>query len=322
MKHGKQCLVFFLVAALLSGIRANTAFAGSEDSDEREKIGRVYLTVDADLGLSDGEHVEVTPEEESAERYRLDGVEVLNDEDGNYSNSNPPEIEITLVSEDEDSWYFGSNTSSNVRLSLSERSKSHYEKIKLVSARRKDDNATLVIRARLLFDAEADVSQLSPPSRASWDSSLDGRANWSSVSGAKYYQVQLLKDGTEVGRFRSVYDTVYDYSGQLTAPGAYRFRVRAVKISNNTKSAWTDAAGTLTVGENGVITPVSQWKYENGKWYYYDCQSRKASGWIELYGDYYYLDPDTGEMYAGCRTPDGYWVDENGKWVEQSESNK
>lgn len=319
----KRYVVCLLAAALMSSVQAETALAENgvqeeqeqqeKQEQEKEKIGKVYLTVDADLGLSDGSHVEVTPEEGNAERYHVEGVEILGDGDTDYSNSNPPEIEITLASEDQDAWYFASSSSSSVHLSLSAQSKSRYEKIKLVSVRRKDDNATLVIRAKLLFDKEADVSPLSPPSSASWDSSLNGQASWNSVSGAKYYQVQLLKDRVEIGRFRSVYATTYDFSSQMTEPGVYHFQVRAVKISNNTKSAWTDSTGTLTVGADGAITPVAQWKLEGTAWYFYDSQGKKATGWIELGGAYYYLDPSTGAMYANCRTPDGYWVDENGR---------
>ena len=34
-----------------------------------------------------------------------------------------------------------------------------------------------------------------------------------------------------------------------------------------------------------------------------------ATGWIELDGKSYYLDPSTGAMYANTRTPDNFWVD-------------
>ena len=37
-----------------------------------------------------------------------------------------------------------------------------------------------------------------------------------------------------------------------------------------------------------------------------------ATGWIELDGKCYYLDPATGAMYANTRTPDNFWVDASG----------
>ena len=40
-----------------------------------------------------------------------------------------------------------------------------------------------------------------------------------------------------------------------------------------------------------------------------------ATGWIELDGKSYYLDPATGAMYANTRTPDNCWVDASGAWV-------
>ena len=33
-----------------------------------------------------------------------------------------------------------------------------------------------------------------------------------------------------------------------------------------------------------------------------------ATGWIELDGKSYYLDPSTGAMYANTRTPDNFWL--------------
>ncbi len=37
-------------------------------------------------------------------------------------------------------------------------------------------------------------------------------------------------------------------------------------------------------------------------------------GWVQTNGHWYYL-LNNGEMAAGTVTPDGYKVDENGKWM-------
>ena len=43
-------------------------------------------------------------------------------------------------------------------------------------------------------------------------------------------------------------------------------------------------------------------------------------GWIETNGNWYYLSSN-GEMAVGTVTPDGYKVDQNGKWNGKPASN-
>ena len=60
---------------------------------------------------------------------------------------------------------------------------------------------------------------------------------------------------------------------------------------------------------------TSKWASINGQWYYFDAEGYMATGWIELDGKSYYLDPSTGAMYANTRTPDNFWVDASGVWI-------
>ena len=58
--------------------------------------------------------------------------------------------------------------------------------------------------------------------------------------------------------------------------------------------------------------PTSAWKYINNKWYYFDNIGYMVENrWI---GNYY-LGSD-GAMLVSTRTPDGYYVDASGKWIE------
>ena len=55
-----------------------------------------------------------------------------------------------------------------------------------------------------------------------------------------------------------------------------------------------------------------------GGWFYMDLEHGMQTGWVLLDGVWYYFNPISdgkrGIMYAGQRTPDGYYVDKNGVW--------
>lgn len=72
----------------------------------------------------------------------------------------------------------------------------------------------------------------------------------------------------------------------------------------NDKGWWYEEA-------NGSY-PTATWKLINNKWYYFDGIGYMAeSRWI---GNYY-VGAD-GAMLVSTVTPDGYYVDETGKWME------
>ena len=53
-------------------------------------------------------------------------------------------------------------------------------------------------------------------------------------------------------------------------------------------------------------------------WFYMDLERGMQTGWVLLDGAWYYFNPISdgkrGIMYAGQRTPDGYYVEKNGVW--------
>lgn len=61
--------------------------------------------------------------------------------------------------------------------------------------------------------------------------------------------------------------------------------------------------------------PVNEWGYIGDKWYYFGDNGYMRTGWIELDGKWYCLDPDSGAMYADTVTPDGYLVGSDGAWI-------
>ncbi len=350
MRKLKQAAALLLTAALLSAAMAPAALA-----DSRKKVGKINLTIDTDIRVgSSGGDVEVTATGDNTDLYYIDGCEVVNDYGDEWTRSTPPEFEITLGVEDEDEYYFSGTSSSNFKLTMGSSIKNRYDKLKFVDAKKKDGGATMVLTVQLIFDKDADMSSANPPSDATWAADQTAHGSWSGSSDSKYYQLQLIRDNSEIGEIFSVYDTSYDFSKLITQPGAYRFKVRSVRSSNSAKSSWV-TSDTWNVTEAEITAPAesaadetaatqnttapegswtqtadgtrwqwknpdgtfaaSQWLSINGSWYYFDAQGYMATGWVEVNGLQYYLDPDTGAMYANCRTPDGYWVNESGAWV-------
>jgi len=55
-------------------------------------------------------------------------------------------------------------------------------------------------------------------------------------------------------------------------------------------------------------------------WYYFDLSGRMLTGWQQINGKWYFLEPQKGQnqghLFTDGITPDGYRVDANGAWVE------
>lgn len=62
---------------------------------------------------------------------------------------------------------------------------------------------------------------------------------------------------------------------------------------------------------NGKLT--NGWKLINKKWYFMNNNGIMQRGWIQTNSNWYYL-LNNGEMAAGTVTPDGFKVDQSGKW--------
>lgn len=235
----KKVTAVLLSALLVSSCMAPCTFAAS-----KTKVGKINLTIDTDIrsGSSGGE-VEVTPTGDNTEYFYIDSVEVTNDEGDDWSKSNPPEAEIRIGLEDEDEYTFSGSSSSNFKLTLASSIKSRYDKVEYVSARKTDGGATIILNIRLVFDKDADMSNAAAPGSVEWSASSEGTATWGDVSSAKYFQVQLYKDGNLVtppdgsASTVSVYGTSYDFSSWVSAGSKYTFKVRSVKSQQQLQRA-------------------------------------------------------------------------------------
>lgn len=327
-RFGSRAAGLFL-AAVLAVAASVPAFAAA-----RTAVGKIYLTIDSTVGLkNDSEDVRVTPYGDNSDLYYVDSIYIENNDGNGYTESNPPKITVTLEVADEDSYCFSGTSSKDFRLTLSDSAKNGYGKAEYVKAVKKDDRSTIELTFRLTFNKKTTASATSTvkaPTGVSWSPNAFGTGTWSAVSGAKYYQLRLLKDGSLTGDEFTIYGTKYDFSRLMGTSGSYSFEVRAVKSTNNTKSAWVRsgeigsyAAGSWKQSTDGRwwwdfgngMWPAAKWLYINGKWYYFQEDGYMATGWITLDNKSYYLDPASGAMYQSERTPDGLYVNESGVYV-------
>mgnify|MGYP000949685294 CR=1 FL=1 len=89
--------------------------------------------------------------------------------------------------------------------------------------------------------------------------------------------------------------------------------------TNGIAYAWEHINGNWwTFDENGYIKTGWLRDEDYGGWFYLDPERGMQTGWVLIDGKWYYFHPTSdgmkGLMYAGRRTPDGYYVDENGVW--------
>ena len=344
MKFFKRAGAALLGLAFLSAAMSLTAMA-----DSKEKVGKIYLTIDSNIRSgSSGGSVEITPTSNNTDAYYIDSWEILNEDDDSWERNDPPEVEVVLGVADDEEYYFSSSSSSGFKLTLGSSLKDYFDEIKFVGAKREDDNATLILTFRLVFDEDADISSSSAPSGLAWNDTHNGVGYWDDVSSAKYYQTQLMKDGSAVGSILDIHQNSYDFSSQITQPGSYQFKLRSVKSSNSSKSGWTTSrswsvtaediarlggSSSVASGADGSwqqmadggrwwwrnvdgTFPAASWKNINGQWYYFDEAGYMMTGWVTIGGISYYLDGNSGAMLSNQQTPDGYWVNESGAWVQ------
>ena len=89
--------------------------------------------------------------------------------------------------------------------------------------------------------------------------------------------------------------------------------------TNGIAYAWEQVNGNWwAFDESGYIKTGWMRDEDYGGWFYLDPEHGMQTGWVLIDGKWCYFHPTSdgmkGLMYAGRRTPDGYYVDENGVW--------
>lgn len=306
------------------------------------KITSISLKISSDIeaGSSDSD-VEVTA---SSSKYSVEDTEVTNEPDDEWEDGDKPKLKVTLEAEED--YYFPSGFSkSSVSLSGSEGTVSSV-------SRSGSDSLIVYITLDKLEDGRSvydlDVSDLE------WDES-SGTAYWEACKDANKYEVRLYRGSSAVTSVTTTTSDSYDFSGSITTSGTYTFKVRGVYNSSN-KGSWEESDSwyvsseeveDIYSGSSFSSSPttstgpglsnssgawlrdqtgwwycnadksytMNNWQYINEEWYYFDEYGYMETGWILWNSQWYYCE-ESGVMYVNTITPDGYYVDRNGAWVQ------
>ena len=167
-------------------------------------------------------------------------------------------------------------------------------------------------------------------SGSDWDSSDYDDPNESSVKVTPNPSNKVTKDSQK--GYRNVEQGIITGTANQTVNDGYSHWMK------DAKGWWLRFSdGTWPMADR---TGAYHWEKINGKWWAFDETGYAKTGWLrdEDYGGWFYIDPEHGMqtgwvlldgvwyyfnpisdgkrgiMYAGQRTPDGYYVDKNGVW--------
>ena len=310
------------------------------------KISSISLKIDSSIEAGDSSNdVEVT----TSSRYcSVDDVEVTNEPSDEWKNGARPKIKVTLSSDGDA--YFGTGINkSDISVSGNDAnvtSVSRSGKYELTVS------LTLEKLERDSSDYDLDVTGLNwddYDGTASWEEPEDAKRyevrlyrDGSSISSAisttdtSYnFASYFTRSGDYTFKVRAIYNSSnkgdWEESDELSVSSSEARDIRDNGRSsgntpsnsvnddggpgdtNSSQGAWlkNDVGWWYCNADRSY--PVNQWQYINNYWYFFNASGYMVTGWVQWNNVWYYC-CDSGEMLTNTRTPDGYYVDENGVW--------
>ncbi len=314
-KTGKTilCAVSFLIAVM------GTVFASHAYEKSDKPIRNVSITIDGYIEVETDMGEEELEIRTSGNKYSFDRYEVEN-WGFSWTIDDIPELKIYLAAEE--GYYFHVTKASQIKLNGD---------VKYVSAAREDNGYTLVVQVKLpaLKYQVKDIEEVRINK---------GVVTWDPSVGAGSYEVKFMRNMSTVGGVQTVTECTYDGSKYMTRAANYHCMVRPINAEDpNIKGHWTDSvleyvneydadqqkqanAEEQSAGNwekvdgrwkftlpDGTLVPKG-WRMINYEWYNFDDQGMARTGWFEESGNWYYLDPENGNMWKNAETPDGYFV--------------
>lgn len=343
MKLWKKGLAGLIGVALLSALVAGSALA----AESRTKITSVSITIDSDIAVGDSSgSVSATA---NGSNYDVTDVDVVND-DGEWVDGDVPRVEITLEADSD--YYFASMSKAKVSLKgdkatyVSSRREDSSSTL-IVTVKLADLEGTMEIDDATWQNDNSPVATWENTSgavsyqvRLYRGSSSVGSAvstsneyyNFASSitrEGEYYFKVRAVNSNNKKGDW---YESDYIYVDEEMLA-----KIKAGNYNNVTNSSSSNS-GTITntPGNNNTqqaswikdnvgwwyrfadgTYPKNGWLQINNLWYCFDSVGYMRTGWIQAGdGNYYYCDLTNGNMLTNTWTPDNYYVDGSGIWVQ------
>lgn len=294
-----------LIAAACAGMMILAAAGNALAAETRTEIKQIALTIASNIEAgNDTSDVGVTTV--SATGYWVEDVTVKNDA-GGWVNGDKPQLEITLEANAD--FYFGSIGKSKVKL--------YGDKATYMTSSRKNDKSTLVLTVQL--NALKGGLELET---AAWESESSPVATWDAIAGAQKYEVRLFRSEQAVGSVVSTSKEYYDFRKNITKPGDYFFRVRA--ISNDSKGEWLDS-DSISIDED-MVNDFKEGNFDDvedeepstsGSSRNTSNSSHTTSGGSQNTSGSSPATPGTSESASASTSVQGTWKsDLNGWWYE------
>lgn len=310
------------------------------------KISSVSLKITSDIEAgNDYGDVNVTT---SSSKYFIEEFSVTNTPQGEWKKGAKPKVKIILIT-DEGEYYFKSGFSkSDVSLSGTGATVS--------SVSRSNTRLVVNVTLNALgggSDYDLDVYGAvwdGDTGYGYWEDSGDGKryelrvyrgnsllnsSTLSTIDNGYNFSGYITRSGTYTFRVRAVYNS--SNKGEWTESDDWYVDSETAKEFQNSSGSGSTSVNTSgsSAGVPGSSSSgawlqdsvgwwycnadrsytVNGWQYINNKWYYFNERGYMVTGWVLWKNIYYYCGPD-GAMLTNTWTPDGYYVDGNGVWVQ------
>lgn len=224
----RKTAVSALAASLLTMALAVPAFAATEYEEITDLSFDIASTLEVGVSSGSEDYIDVTLETDGCD---VTSVTVTNEPSGGWDWDSKPKVKI-IVEANDDYRFMSGLGKDDVYVPEEE---GEVTSVTRSSNRKISVTVTLVpIEDTENLDDE-DYTLDIDPENIGWDAYNRGSAYWDSNEYAKYYEVKIYRDGTDIspsGNIRTT-DNYLDLSAYFKGAGEYTFRVRAVRNKNN-----------------------------------------------------------------------------------------
>lgn len=344
----KKWAAVILAVALAAGFTYPVRAEGEAET----QVDNVALKIKSDIRPGSGQgKVKVAT---SNVRYHVEDSYITNEPEGQWEESSRPRVRITLEAEEGYGFKPGfsksdvslSGTEATV-FSVSRNSETKLVIIVTIVSVSKDKEGYDLEVYDLQWDKERGCGLWGPGSDAKKyevklyrGDSLLNDSTWNTSAASFNFSHYITEEGPYTFQVRGVYNS--SYKGEWAVSQVWEVdgeMLEAVKalavragddqggdaVSNpsdlspqgpaGSLGAWLhDGAGWWYCNADKSYT-TNDWQKINGKYYFFDEHGYMTVGWIFWNNVYYYCGLD-GSLLTDAWTPEGYYVDGNGAWVE------